>query len=168
MSDAGIDRSPDRTGVLLTAAAALGAVASLAVAGVPSALALGVVGVVVLLGAAAVGHRRGLDWGALVAFGGVLLAGIGGARAGPLLVSMVATVVAWDAGEQAISVGEQLGRAAPTRRATVVHVAASTLVGAGGAAVGYGVYRLAGGGRPASALALLLLGGVLITWALRE
>lgn len=168
MSELGIDRSPGWTGLGLSAVAAVVAAGALALAGVPSALGIGAIGLVLVVAGAAAGVRRVMEWGAVVAFGGVVLAGVGGATAAPLLVALLALVVAWDAGEQAVGVGEQLGRAAPTRRAELVHVAVTAIVGAGGAAVGYGVYRLAGGGRPASALVVLLLGGVLITWALRN
>jgi len=163
-----VARTPSRAGVGLSAGAALVAVAGLAAAGVGSAAAAGAVGAALVVLTAALGERRGVDLGALVLFGAVLLAGTGGARAGPLLAAMVATVVAWDAGDTAVSLGEQLGAEARTRRAALTRTGVSALVGAGGAAVGYGVFRLAGGGRPASALVVLLLGSVLITWALRR
>jgi hypothetical protein len=166
--EVGIDRRPDRFGMLLAAGAAGVATVALVLAGIPTGAGIAAVGGAVLLAGGLAGRRGVLDWGALVMFGGVLLAGVGGGFPGPLLVALVGTVVAWDAAEHAISVGEQLGRDARTRRVVVVHVAESSLVGAGGAAVGYGVYRLAGGGQPASALVALLLGAVVITWALRR
>lgn len=163
-----VERTPSRSGVALAAGAALGATAALALAGVPTGAAAGAVGAAVLLFSAGAGVRRGVDWGALVLFGAVVFAGVGGARPAPLLAAMVGTVVAWDAADTAVSLGEQLGAEARTRRAALTHVGISTLVGTGGAAVGYGVFRLAGGGRPASALVVLLAGAVLITWALRR
>jgi len=163
----GVSRGPGRTAIQLSLVAGAASVGGLAIAGVPSGLAAGAVGTLVLAAGVVAGSRRLLDYAAIGLFLAVVFSGVGGARPAPLLVSMVAAVVAWDAGEQAINVGEQLGRDARTRRAEVVHVASTTIVGMGGAALGYGVYRLAGGGRPASALVVLLLGAVLITWALR-
>lgn len=163
----GVSRGPTRTGVVLSMGATAVVVLALAAAGVPAGLGIGALGGVALVAGALVGSRRLLDYAALVVFGAVVFSGVGGAHPGPLLVSLVALVVAWDAAEQAINVGEQLGREARTRRAESVHVATTTVVGLGGAAVGYGAYRLAGSGQPASAVVVLLLGTVLIVWALR-
>lgn len=163
----GIERGPTRTGVVLSMAATGVSILALAAGGVPAGLGIGAVGGAMLVTGALAGSRRLLDYAALVVFGAVLFSGVGGAHPGPMLVSLVALVVAWDAAEQAINVGEQLGREARTRRAETVHVAATTMVGLGGSAVGYGAYRLAGAGQPASAVVVLLLGTVLIVWALR-
>ncbi len=164
----GVARGPTRTAVVLSMGAAAVAVLALVAGGVPSGVGVGAVGAAMLVGGTLAGSRTVLDYAALVTFGAVVFSGVGGAHPGPMLVSLVALVVAWDAGEQAINVGEQLGRGARTRRAETVHVASTTVVGLGGAGVGYGVYRLAGGGQPASALVVLLLGTVAIVWALRR
>ena len=168
MTEYGIDRGPSRTGIMLATVAMLGSLAALTFSGVPSGLGIGALGAIALLGGTYTGSRKVLDVAAVVLFVGILFAGIGGGRALHLLVSLVGLVIAWDVSEHAISVGEQLGREAPTRRLELVHAAESSLVGAGGAAVGYGVFRVAGGNQPASSLVILLLGGVLITWALRR
>lgn len=168
MTEYGIDRSPSRTGIAFATVAMLGSLAALTVSGVPSGLGIGAIGGVALLGAAYAGSRKLLDIAAAVMFFGIVFAGIGGGKPVSLLVSLVGLVVAWDLSEYAISIGEQLGRDAPTRRVELVHAAETSLVGAGGAAIGYGVFRVAGGNQPASSLAILLLGGILITWALRR
>lgn len=168
MSELGVDRGPVRFGLGLAVVAASFATVSLALTGVTAGIVLLVMGVGVLLASAAVGERGPMDIGAVVMFGGVVLTGVGGGTPAPLLAAMVGTVVTWDAAENAISVGEQLGREARTRRVLLVHVAESTLVGVAGATVGLGVYRLAGGGKPFSAVATLLLGAVLVTWAMRR
>ena len=93
----------------------------------------------------------------------VLLAGFfRSATPDVLLGATAASVVAWDAGEQAIGLGEQLGRSATTWQLELVHVGATGLVAV--AAVG-GVYatRTVATGTPsfagftATAVALLLL-----------
>ena len=163
----GVSRGPVRIGVVLSMVATAASLLALAAAGIPSGFGIGILGGALLVAGTLGGSRRILDYAALVLFSAVVVSGVGGAHPGPLLVSLVALVVAWDAGEQAINVGEQLGREARTHRAVVVHVSTTTIVGLGGAAAGYGVYRLAGGGQPASALVFMLLGTVLIVWALR-
>lgn len=83
-----------------------------------------------------------------------------------LLVCGAATIVAWDAGEHAINVGEQLGRHAETRRLEAAHGAGSLLVG--GVAVGAGtvISGVGSSGLPLPALALLLASVLLLTGAL--
>lgn len=62
---------------------------------------------------------------------------VAGAPVEAALVALVAGVVAWDAGLRAITLGEQLGRAATTTRLEVTHAAASGLVGVGSVGVTY-------------------------------
>jgi hypothetical protein len=168
VTEVGVDRGPVRVGLGLSTAATGTAILALAATGAPASVGLAAVGGAILLGAGFGDRQDLLDGGALALFLAVLFAGVSGGHPGPLLVAMVGTVVAWDAAEQALTVGEHLGQEAPSRRLVVVHVATTTLVGAGGAAVGYGVFKASGGGQPVSALMLLVLGGVLITWALRR
>lgn len=131
----------------------------------------GVVGVFVL-GLALVpvrgsGSRTLVKVGTGAAFVAVLAAGL--FRLAPLRTLLVAgtgTVVAWDAGERAINVGEQLGRVAATRRTEAVHAVGSLLVG--GVAVGTGsvVAGVGSPGLPLAALAALLVSVLLLTAAL--
>lgn len=85
-----------------------------------------------------------------------------------LLASTAAGVVAWDSGEQAINVGEQLGREARTRSVEAVHVLATSVV-AGLAVLLLAELRGLGAAElPLVAFVLLLVGGVLLAAALHD
>lgn len=146
--------------------AALASVAAGVAVAVTSSI-VGALGALGVLYGAWRGRRRAVTAGAFVVFVGVLLAGLRDAPAARVLVGTVAAVLAWDLGEQAINVGEQVGRAATTRRGELAHAAGSTLVGTLAASVGLATFGLAGGGRPVAALVLLLAGAVALTAALR-
>ncbi|EMA41731.1 DUF7519 family protein [Halobiforma nitratireducens] len=130
-----------------------------------TAVTVGAAGVVLLSVALAVGHRSAADAGAVLVFGGVLLAGFEGGIAAvePTLIATVTTVLAWDRAHAAIDIGEQLGRESETLRLEAVGLASSLVVGLIAATVGYTIYVVAGGGQPVSALVLLLLAAFLIT-----
>ncbi len=113
------------------------------------------------------GSRRWSNAGAVGIGGGHLLGAAAGAPVELVLLGMVATVVAWDVGEHATSLGEQVGSETRTVRNEVVHLTASVAVGAGGALVSYVVFRTAAGGRPTAALAMLLFGVIALLTALR-
>jgi hypothetical protein len=106
--------------------------------------------------------------GAVGLFGGVLLAGAQGGGPEALVLGLLGTVVAWDVGEHAVGLGEQLGREATTTRSELVHAAASLAVGAAGATLGYGVFLVAAGGQPTTALVFLLIGVVALAAAVRS
>lgn len=132
------------------------------------ALAAGAGGLLLL----AVGLVRGSNW-AVTAGAGTLLtggvvAGIQGAPVLPVLTSVTCSVLAWDSGGYAVSVGTQLGRDADTRRIEVVHLTASAAVGVVTAGIGYGLYRAGTGGQPVLALVCLLSAAVLLVVALEE
>lgn len=95
------------------------------------------------------------------------LAGLGGASPVSLLSAGVAAAVAWDAGANAVEIGRQVGRGVDTRRVELRHSGATALAGLVAAGAGLAVYRVAAGGRPVAALALLLLAAVLLASALR-
>ncbi|WP_255152535.1 DUF7519 family protein [Halorarius halobius] len=162
---AGFEPGPSNLGRGLTLAAALAAAVTLA----PSlpAVAVGVVAVGLFAVALRRGSRRalGVATGALVC--GLLVGGIYGTPPELLVVSAGATVLAWDVGDTALGVGEQLGRRARSERLELVHAAASLAVAVVGGAVAYTVFRLAGGGRPLLAVVLLLLGATMIVAVLR-
>ncbi len=165
MSAADLDRRPSRTGTSL--ALLSGVVAVLAMTPTAAGALLGAVGLLAL----AAGLYRPAPWllgaGATALFGGVLVAGTFGLPPEPQLVAAGATVVAWDVGDNAIGLGDQLGRAADTTRAEVVHAAASTAVAAVGAGLAYLAFVGVDRGQPAIALVLLLFGAVLLAAALR-
>lgn len=114
------------------------------------------------------GNRAWVSLGAAGLFFSVIIAG-GFNAVGPelLLVAAAATLLAWNLGLNAISLGEQIGRHSRTRRNEIVHGAAATIVAALAAAVGYAAFVSVGGGRPVAALSLLLFGAVFLAWAIR-
>lgn len=85
-----------------------------------------------------------------------------------LLVAGIGTVVSWDAAEQSISLGRQLGRQAETYRAELGHLAGTAIVGGGVFVLALGVYRLDVQGLPLSVLVLLLIAGVVLSLALHD
>lgn len=83
-----------------------------------------------------------------------------------VLVGGIATILAWDLGEQAVNIGEQIGREAATTRVELVH---------GGVTAGVGVLAVGGvlvvrsfdvTGVPLTGLAGLLGAGLMLTLAL--
>jgi len=80
-----------------------------------------------------------------------------------LLLAALATIVARDAAENAVSVGGQIGgqRGARTVRAELAHVGAAS-VGAGAVVVVLGVARLDIDGLPFGALVALIVGSVVL------
>jgi hypothetical protein len=159
-----LDPRPSRTGTALAGLVGLVAVAAQAVGG-PSAL-VGGVGLLALVGGLRLGARRLVSLGILGLLLGVLVAGAVGVPTELLLVSAAAGAVAWDVADQAVSLGEQVGRGADTERAELVHAAGSGLVATAAVAAAYLVFRAVTGG-PVLALALLLLGAVLLASVLR-
>lgn len=154
-----------RVGWALTLAFGALAVGPLVLAG--PAVLVGVAGLLgVLAGLARESDRLvGLGSGLLVA--GALVAGVYGLTVEPLLVATVGALLTYDVAENARSVGDHLGRAAPTASLELVHAAASTCVLALGGALAYGVFSLVGGGQPVLALVLLVVGAVTLSAALK-
>jgi len=161
-----IDRRPTPLSAVVALAAA-GVVAIAASVGSTAGGALAGVGVVALAPAVLVGYPRLVDVGALALLVGIALAGSGDAPELWVLVATVSAVVAWDAGQNAISLGEQLGRDANTARAEVAHSAATVAVGSTTAGVAYVVYLFAGGSRPLSGVVVLLVAVAILLGALR-
>ncbi|WP_164471599.1 DUF7519 family protein [Halosimplex salinum] len=85
-----------------------------------------------------------------------------------LLVGTVATVLAWDFGENAIGLGAQLGRRAETYRVELAHGFASAAVGAGAVVAGKTVAGVGTPGFPLGVFALLLTGLLLLAGALHD
>lgn len=67
----------------------------------------------------------GVGWFTIAAVFGVVI----GVPTELVLVAMVCAVLAWDAGQRALTLGEQLGQEATTTRLEVLHTAASGFVG---------------------------------------
>ncbi|SDX59004.1 DUF7519 family protein [Halobellus clavatus] len=132
------------------------------------ALAAGTAGAVLLAGGLYAASRRVVAFAGGAFLLGILVAGARGAAAEPLLLAALGAVLAWDLGAFAVGVGEQLGREADTARLTIVHAASGLLVGVVGAGVLYGVFLGTQGGQPASAVASLLVGVVILVAVLRR
>lgn len=152
---------PTSLPVWLTAGCALVAAAVSATA--PAATVLGVLGFVLMPVAVQRGSYRLHTLGALVLFSAVLAAGIAGTGPQPMLVAAAAAVVAWDAGENAIGLGKQVGSHARMRRAVLAHTMSTVGVAVVIGGVGFTVYRLARAGQPTTAVVLLLVAAVLFT-----
>lgn len=122
-------------------------------------------------GLLAVGLLRGSNGnvtvGAFGLFVAAITSGAGGAPIGPVLLSVITAVLAWDYGGTAISIGRQLGTEARTGRIEAVHMGASALVGISTAGVGYGLYWAGSGGQPITAVVFLVLAAVFLVLALR-
>jgi hypothetical protein len=162
-----IDRRPPTLGATLAVLAAGVAVTALAVGGAPVALGLGVVALVAVAAGSFRPSPRLLTVGAAVLVAGVAAAGAFGGTPESLVVAALGAILAWDYGQFGIEVGEQLGRAADSRRLLLAHAATSLLVGVAAIVVAYGVFRAAAGGQPVTALVFLLLGVVALVAALR-
>ena len=77
-------------------------------------------------------------------------------------MSMVASVVAWDAATRAINLGSQLTTTATTYRVELLHAGMTALVGAGSFGLGYGLYAVIGGGQPSVTVLSILLSGTIL------
>lgn len=115
------------------------------------------------------GSRSLVSLGVMSFFVAILIVGaLGLAPVTMLLASTVGTLIAWDVGQYGITIGEQIGRNAPTKRGELFHAAGSTVVGILAGGLGYGVFRFGSEGQPALALLLLFLGAIIMVWALRD
>jgi hypothetical protein len=164
----------DRRPVRLSAIVSLGAAAVATLAAILTASVGGVfagLGIVALAPGLVVGSRRLVHVGGVVLAAGMVLAGATGAGAAAelfLLVGTAATVVAWDVGQNAVGLGEQLGQEAETTRAELAHIGATLVVGGVTVGVAYGLYQVAGSGQPLPALVMLLVAALVLTTALRQ
>lgn len=84
-----------------------------------------------------------------------------------LLLVAVATIVAWDAADNAVGIGEQLGRTATAWRLQATHSAGSAVVGLTGVAVIYLVRHIAVSDLSLAAFALLFVAVLLLLAAIR-
>lgn len=157
---------PDSLSVWLTAAAGVVAVAASATALV--AVALGLAGLVALVVSVARGTGRLQTLGTVALFAGVLVAGVAGASPPAMLVATGATVVAWDASENALGLGRQVGSRAGTRRAVLAHTGATATVATLVGALALLVYRTARTGQSTTVVVLLLLASVVFALVLNR
>jgi len=115
-------------------------------------------------------HSRGwLSIGtALVLVGSLISGAYGAVTPEIMLVGVASTVLAWDLGQHGISIGEQLGRKTRSKRLQLVHAATSAVVIGLVSFVAYFVYLFSGDGRPGPAVALIVLGIVVMAWLFRS
>lgn len=109
-------------------------------------------------------ERRLVTTGTALVFLSVLVSGLVETTSlTSLLVAGAATILAWDAGENAVSLGHHVGARGSTTRAAAVHSAASGLVAVVALLLALSVHRLDVDGLPLAALAALLVAGVVLT-----
>jgi hypothetical protein len=161
-----ITRRPARRSLVVSGAAGVVATTALATAGAAALVA--VAGVLVLLTGVSRGRHRLVDAGGFVAFLGVLLGGTSGGSPAAVLVATAATVVAWDAGGNAVSLGRQLGRGGDTARVEYLHALASAGIGVATAFVAFVLFSLGPSGQPVTTLFVLLLAAALLVAALNR
>lgn len=109
-------------------------------------------------------ERPLIDAGAGLLFVAVLTSGVvRGASVAALVVAGALTVLAWDAAENGVSVGDQLGTRASTRTGELVHVGGTAAVGCLAVVATLTVARLGIDGLSFAALAALLVAGIVLT-----
>lgn len=153
-----------------TAAVAVAALATVVVAlGQPVMAIVGIAGVAVLAG----GAFRGVRWAVTAGAGVVFLADLLAATSGigittfPALLAGALSVAAWDIGEHAIGLGEEMGTAARTAHAELVHAALTLAVALVAVSVGYAIFLVGADGRPVLAIILLVAGAFMLFRTLR-
>lgn len=148
----------------IAAAVGLGAGGLATVAVLPSGLwstAIVAMGLVVLSIGRMGTHPQRVTAGGVGMISGVVLAALLGLADALVLVATLATVIAWDATENAVTLRAQLGRSADTRRAELAHVGATTAAGGAIGALALVTAILARGRLPALA-AVVLVGGTIL------
>lgn len=113
------------------------------------------------------GSRRLCKAGAAAAFVGVLAASVvNQLQVGPALVATAGTVLAWDFGEHAIGLGEQVGRDAATLPSELTHAVGSLLAGGAAVFAGQAATGVGPSGLSLPALVLVLASVVALSLAL--
>jgi hypothetical protein len=165
MTDA-VDGRPAPLSARLALAAGAASVALAALAS-PVGGGVGVVGLLVVAAGLSDARADAAAVGVVLLFVGVVVAGVAGGGALVLLGAAVAATLTWDLAEQAVTLGEQVGRGADTRRGELVHAGGSLAVGLAAGGLLLLVYRSVAGGFSPAALVVLLLAAVALAWGLR-
>jgi hypothetical protein len=146
-----------------------GTVAVLAAAATgPTAALVTAAGVAVTVAGVWQGAHGVVDAGGLVALLGLVVGAVMGGTAVPVVLGATATVVTWDAGNTAVSLGRQLGRGADTVRVEILGALASATVGVAGAVVGIALFVFGPRGQPITTLFVLLLAAAALLAALNR
>lgn len=164
-----VEHAPPRLSQILSTSAAL-AGAGLTVPFALLAIPFGLSGVAMIAFSLFVVHSRGwLSVGTALILVGTIISGAYGALTPELmLVGVASTVIAWDLGQHGISIGEQLGRKTQSKRLQLVHTATSAVVIGLVSFIAYFVFLFSGDGRPGPAVALIVLGIVVMAWMFRS
>lgn len=161
-----VTHSPARaSAIMATAAAVLAVLASGTSLLSMVVAAFGLIGVAA--GLFAVDSERAMAIGTGILFLGVVLSGVLGNTTPMLVFGSLATILAFDLGENAFSVGNQLSAETDTTRGELVHAAASVAAGILIVGLAYGVYLAGIQGLSYGSLAFLLFGGLLLVWVIR-
>lgn len=159
---------PAKLSAAIAMSAAIVAVLMIGATSILLAIPTGLVGLVLVGLGLLSGYRTAVGIGVGSIFFGLLVVGsFLNAPVEALLVGVLAIIVTWDVGENAISIGEQLGREAPTTSTEVVHGAGSIFLGGLGAGIVYVVYVTGTGGRPLPALVMMIVAVVALGWLIR-
>jgi hypothetical protein len=114
------------------------------------------------------GSRALVKTGAGALFACIMLTGLFQILAPELLLAAtVGTVLVWDMGENAIGIGQQVGRRARTWRLELTHLAGTTLVGVAGTAAVLFVQGFAVGSLSLASFGLAFVALVLLTLGIR-
>jgi len=162
-----ITRRPGRHSLLVSGVAGATAAAA-ALAGSATGAVVSLLGTVVLCSGVRTARHGAVDVGGLVAFLGVVAAALGTASAPAVLVGTAASVVAWDAGTNAVSLGRQLGSEADTARAETLHALVGALVGLVAAGLGLVLFETGPTRQPVATVFVLLLAATLLVVALNR
>lgn len=157
---------PPATAVVPAAVASLVAFAGSTAS--TASLALAAAGVALVVYGTQRGTRRFVTLGGGALFAAVVVSAIAGADPLLALFAGAAAVVAYDAGEHAVTLGHDVGTRGRAGAAVLVHVASTTAVALLVASLAYAVYEYGPGSLPVGGLVVLLVGGVLLAYALRE
>ncbi|PCR90703.1 DUF7519 family protein [Natrinema ejinorense] len=167
MTDAGIRTTPSR----ISSSLAVGAAGVAGVTGLGGAgwsILLAPLGVALVAGGLWRSDRRIVVGGCAALWCATLATGVAGGEPARIVLAVAATFVAWDFGERAITLGDQLGPRARTRRLELAHAAVTIAVATVGVGPVYLVFLFASGGQSVLTLVSLLIGATALLAALRE
>ncbi|ELZ30492.1 hypothetical protein C475_00070 [Halosimplex carlsbadense 2-9-1] len=167
MSGTEITRRPGRHSLVVSGVAGATA-AAMALTGGGTGAAVAALGTVALLAGVHRANHRAVDAGGLVAFLGVAAAALSEAPAAAVLFGTVTSVVAWDTGTNAVSLGRQLGAEADTVRAENLHAMVGAVVGLLTAVFGLVLFEIGPTRQPVTTLFVLLIAATLLVVALNR